>query len=333
MTEFAMPPVQQGPSGQLRRVGYEIEYAGVDIETSAAIVNDIAGGTLKRTNPFHYDIVDTPHGDFSVEIDATLLHEQAYEKYLKQVGIDIDSLDLRAPLEKLLRSVATIIVPHEIITPPLPLTRMHIIDEIRAALVTVEARGTRESVLYGFGVHINPELPADTAESLLAHLRAYCLAYDWICRQSQVDWSRRIGPYINRYPEQYVELIMQPDYEPTRAQLARDYVHHIPSRNHALDMLPALVYLESDTILQLTREPVLIKPRPTFHYRLPNCLIGDPDWRVAHEWYYWVLVEELAADSERLKSIMQDYWQHKASWLPTLFHSWPDIVNGYLEAR
>lgn len=332
MTDFLMPPVRHGPSGQLRRVGYEIEYAGVDIETSARIVNEIAGGTLKRTNPFHYDIRDTGYGDFSIEVDATLLHEQAYEKYLEHAGIDIDNLDLRAPLEKLLLTIANMFVPHEIITPPLALDSMDIIDSIRAALVEMEARGTSESILYGFGVHINPELPAEDADTLLAHLRAYCLLYDWICKQSRVDWSRRIGPYINHYPEEYIELIMQPDYKPSRRQLAHDYIYHIPSRNHALDMLPALVYLEGNELLPLAREPGMIKPRPAFHYRLPNCLIGDPHWQVAHEWHYWVMVERLAANTERLTQIMNDYRQNKASWLHSIFHPWPDVINGHIEA-
>ncbi|MDZ7734735.1 MAG: amidoligase family protein [Gammaproteobacteria bacterium] len=113
MSEFMQPPVTTNADGRERRVGYEIEYAGVDLDTSAAIVKDIAGGRLERTNPFHYDLRDTEYGDFSIEVDASILHEQAYEKYLSQVGIDIDTLDLRAPLEKLLRSVATVVVPHE----------------------------------------------------------------------------------------------------------------------------------------------------------------------------------------------------------------------------
>lgn len=328
MTEFMMPPICQSKYGGERKVGYEIEYAGVDIDASADIVNRIAGGNLIQCNPFHYEIRDTAYGNFTIEIDAALLHEQEYEKYLQQAGIDIDGLDLRAPLEKLLRSIATIMVPHEIVTPPLPLSDMSIIDDIRAELVKAKARGTSESVLYGFGVHINPELPADNAASLLAHLRAYCLLYDWICEHSRIDWSRRIGPYINRYPETYVRLIMQPDYMPTRTELAYDYVKHIPSRNQALDMLPALVELEGKALLSAIKEPALIKPRPAFHYRLPNCQIGDPNWRVAHVWQDWVLIEKLAAKPELLQQLMRLYRKHHTSWLKQLLHSWPDIVDG-----
>lgn len=328
MNEFTMPPVTRTSGGEERRVGYEIEYAGVDLDASATIVNEIAGGALERSNPFHYDLRDTEFGDFSIEVDASILHERAYEKYLIQAGIDIDELELRGHLENLLRTVAAIAVPNEIVTPPLPLGRMQLIDDIRAELVKSEARGTSESVLYGFGVHINPELPAADAKSLLSHMRAYCLLYDWICRESSIDWSRRIGPYIKPWPDEYIELIMQPDYDPERSQLASDYVHYVPSRNHALDMLPALTHLEGLQLLQQVKEPELVKSRPAYHYRLPNCLIGDPDWRIAHEWHYWVIVEQLADNSSLLEAMMDDWHRYQASWLQHLLHSWPGIVDG-----
>ena len=332
MTDFLRPPLTRNADGQERRVGFEIEYAGVDIDTSAAIVEQIAGGRLERTNPFHYDLLGTAFGDFVIEIDASILHEQAYEKYLTQVGIDLDNLDLRGPLEKLLRSLATMVVPHEIVTPPLPLSRMELIDDVRAELVAAKARGTTESVLYGFGVHINPELPATDTDTLLAFMRAYGLLYDWICKQSHIDWSRRIGPYIKPWPDDYLKLILEPDYKPTRSRLADDYVRYIPSRNHALDMLPVLTYLEGKRLLPRCKEPALIKPRPAFHYRLPNCLIGEPDWRIAHEWYYWVTIERLAADRSLLTKLMQAWRQHEASWLDHLLHSWPEIVDGHIPA-
>lgn len=332
MADFVLPPVVTDSSGQERRAGYEIEYAGVDLEFSARMVNRLAGGQLLRENPFHYVIKGTDYGDFSVEVDASLLHEQAYEKYLKRVGINIDELDLRVPLESLLARIASVAVPHEIITPPLPFSDMTLIDRIRAELFKAKARGTSESILYGFGVHINPSLPGYGADSLLAYLRAFCLLYDWICKKSKVDWSRRIGPYINRYPDDYVALIMRADYRPDRAQLAEDYVTHIPSRNHALDMLPALVYLEGNRLLASLKEPELIKPRPAFHYRLPNCLIGDPDWRVAHEWRNWVRIERLAHDSTLLNKLTEAYSRYQNSWFDPLLHSWPDRIDAHAAA-
>jgi hypothetical protein len=47
-------------------------------------------------------------------------------------------------------------------------------------------------------------------------------------------------------------------------------------------------------------ERELIKPRPAWHYRLPNCLIDDPEWSLARPWSEWVTIERLAADPDRL---------------------------------
>jgi len=49
-------------------------------------------------------------------------------------------------------------------------------------------------------------------------------------------------------------------------------------------------------------ERELIKPRPTWHYRLPNCLIDDPDWSLRDPWHEWVRIETLAADQDALQA-------------------------------
>lgn len=332
MSEFRSPPVTKNPDGIERRVGYEIEYAGVDMEEAASLLRDVVGGEIERGNPFHFDLRGSEFGDFVIEVDAQVLHEQTYESYLRSVGIDIDKLDLRGPVETLIGSLASIAVPQEIVTPPLPLSRMSLMEDIRAALVGAKARGTGDSVLYGFGVHINPDLPATSAASLLAHLRAYCLLFDWIVERDGVDWSRRIGPFIRRYPQEYVDLLMQTDYAPDRAQLAQDYVTHMPSRNYALDMLPVLVELEGESLLETVKQAELVKPRPAFHYRLPNCQIGDPAWRIANAWNDWVEVERLAADADRLEVVMQAYREHREAWLTPLVQSWSSIVADHVES-
>jgi hypothetical protein len=51
----------------------------------------------------------------------------------------------------------------------------------------------------------------------------------------------------------------------------------------------------------------LVKPRPAFHYRLPNCLIDEPDWTLAREWNTWVTVEQLASDPERIRTMSREY--------------------------
>lgn len=54
----------------------------------------------------------------------------------------------------------------------------------------------------------------------------------------------------------------------------------------------------------------LIKARPTFHYRMPDARLSDPNWSVVTEWNDWVRVEQLAANSERLEAMAEAWRQH-----------------------
>lgn len=331
MTDFKQPPRQYNADGELRKVGYEIEYAGVDLRLSAECVQSVTGGKLEQENPYRYVVSGTEFGEFGIEVDASILQEQSYENFLQKIGIDIDSLDIRAPLEDFIRNSAANIVPNEIVTPPIPLDRMSILDDIRTVLVNEQAHGTRGSLIYGFGVHMNPELPSTDAADLLAWLRAYSLLHDWLSQRADVDWTRRISPYINPYPAEYLTLITDPDYAPDRKQLIADYVRLIPSRNHALDMLPAFVHIAGESLLGKLKEPHLIKPRPAFHYRLPNCLLDDPDWRLAKEWNDWVTVETLADNTESLIELCKAYRKHDASWWQRLTKDWVKIAAQYVQ--
>lgn len=331
MTDFKQPPRQYNADGELRKVGYEIEYAGVDLRLSAECVQSVTGGKLEQENPYRYIVSDTEFGEFGIEVDASILQEQSYEAFLQKIGIDIDSLDIRASLEDFIRNTAASVVPNEIVTPPIPLDRMAIVDDIRAVLVNEQAHGTRASLIYGFGVHMNPELPSTDAVDLLAWLRAYSLLHDWLLQRADVDWARRIGPYINPYPAEYLKLITDPGYAPDCKQLIDDYVRLIPSRNHALDMLPAFVHIAGDILLDRLKEPHLIKPRPAFHYRLPNCLLDDPDWRLAKEWNDWVIVETLADNTESLSELCEAYRKRDASWWQRFKKDWVDIVEQRVE--
>ena len=94
------------------------------------------------------------------------------------------------------------------------------------------------------------------------------------------------------------------------AKLIDDYIAFNPTRNRDLDLLPLLAFIdEAEVRRQLPDEK--INPRPTFHYRLPDMQLGDPDWGLASEWNRWVLVERLAEDGERLAALCRDYLDHR----------------------
>jgi hypothetical protein len=121
-----------------------------------------------------------------------------------------------------------------------------------------------------------------------------------------VDISRRISPYVNAFPDAYVRLLLDPDYPADTGRLIDDYVAHNPTRNRPLDVLPVLAHLDADRVMARVQDPHLVKPRPAFHYRLPNCMVDEPHWTLAREWNDWVEVERLATDTEGLKRRMKE---------------------------
>lgn len=332
-SRFATPPVSKTPGGALRRVGVEIEYAGVPIEQAAEAIAKLLDARIDASNPFCLLLESEALGEFRLEVDARVLKERRYLEYLKDLGVDASASELRGWLEGAVRSAVSVLVPHELVTPPLPLDALPVVEELRETLRAVEARGTGDSVLYGFGLHLNPELPSHEADDLIAHLRAFVLLREWIIEHSGLDWSRRLGPHVRPWPEAWIKPLMEPDYAPTRGELAEDYVRLVGSRNHELDMLPALVHLEGDELREQVDEPELVQGRPTFHFRLPDCQIGDPGWRVADAWNAWVEVERLAADKERLQTLIEDWRKTQTRWLAGLTGDWRRHIEAHMAAR
>jgi len=320
---FILPPLMKNQQGQIRRVGFEFEYAGLDLAGSVAVVRELFGGRHVEENAFVRRLKGGKYGDFTIEIDTIILKQKEYERYLGQLGIDISNSAIRPTIEDLLARVAGTVVPHEIVTPPIPLSDLDVLDELREALHACQAVGTRGSIFYAFGLHINPEIPALDAGMLLSFLRAFLLLYEWLVSESDIDLARRISPFIQPFPPPYSRLVLDPGYTPDLHRLTDDYLRSNPTRNRPLDLLPLLAHLDPEWVLPRAAERELIKPRPAFHYRLPNCLVDDSGWRVADEWNRWVEVERLAADPERIHKM-------SAVFLAAPEPSWLDKVKEWL---
>jgi hypothetical protein len=125
--------------------------------------------------------------------------------------------------------------------------------------------------------------------------------------RTAVDFTRRISPYINPFPAAYARLVLAPDYPADAGRLIDDYIAHNPTRNRPLDMLPVLAHLDERRVMERVEDPHLVKGRPAFHYRLPNCMVNEPGWTLAREWNAWVDVERLAADPDRIARMARDY--------------------------
>ncbi|NNL10504.1 MAG: amidoligase family protein, partial [Pseudomonadales bacterium] len=183
---------------------------------------------------------------------------------------------------------------------------------------------------YAFGVHLNPELPALDAGTIVNYLRAYFVLYDWIAGQERVDTARKITPYIDHFEKSYIKLVIDPGYAPSVEALIDDYIEHNPTRNRSLDMLPLFAHLDEPRV-RAAIDDDRIKARPTFHYRLPNCDIDSPDWNIDLPWSLWLEVEKLACDKARLGEYCQLFAQALERLTHNLDGQWPAKVGKLID--
>ncbi len=299
LLNFKDPPLKTNETGKERSVGFEFEFTGVEMQDAANMLKNLYGGTIHQKSGYEYEVSDCEFGDFSLELDASLFLNKKYEKVLKSVGLDVDKLKNKEKLEDTLRGMASTVVPFEIITPPIPLSKLWSLNKLVDKLREWKAKGTGSSFFYAFGLHLNPEVPELSAESLTRHLKAYVMLDAWIRKDADIDISRKLTPYINEYEMDYIRYILRDDYQPDLETLIRDYFKFENSRNRPLDMLPIFKFMNEELTTKLLEEE-LTSARPTFHYRLPNCSIEKENWSLAEEWNRWVLVEELANDEKSL---------------------------------
>jgi len=326
--EFIPPPILKNHRGEERSVGVEFEFAGVELPEAAEILKNRFGGVIKTISTYEYSLLDSELGDFKVELDARLFLDKTYEKLLKKVGIDLSNLKKKKELEDVLTDIASTVVPFEIVTPPVPFSRLPELDLLVDDMREKKAEGTGTSFLHAFGLHLNPEVPDLKTETLLNTLRAFVLLQEWIRLDSEIDLSRRITPFIDDYSTAYKNLIITVSYDPDIEKFIDDYLRFNPSRNRPLDMLPVFEFIDIDHVKKVIDDG-LTSARPAFHYRLPNCKIDEESWSLAVEWNRWVLVEILANNKIALNSLCREYqsmqkkelFGFKKKWIKRI-HKW-----------
>lgn len=218
------------------------------------------------------------------------------------------------------------LVPLEVVGPPLPLDRLDDVEALIAHLRKAGASGTSDSAVNAFGMQFNPELPSHEPGFITACFKAFLCLYGWLYIRADIDLSRRVTSYVDPFPTDYVKKLLATDYRPDLATLIDDYLADNPTRNRALDMLPLFMFIDEKRVRART-DDVLIKARPTFHYRLPDCKIDQPDWGFYVAWNDWVEVERLAADEERLQACCAAYLEFLNSPIKRLFNKWATSVE------
>ncbi len=292
---FKWPSISRTRQGRLRHVGFELEFTGLGLDQTARVVAMVMGGTRAHESAAAC-VVEVPDlGAFTVELDWDFLKKKAARQEPDQTGDWVG----------LLSQAAAWLVPMEVVCPPIALSDLHRLDPLITALRRAGARGTKDSMIAAYGVHINAEVPDMTAEVLSAYLRAFSLLQWWLVEAHEVDMARRISPYVDLYSEAYLHVLFSSD-TPDLTRIAFDYLDHNASRNRALDMLPALSCVHSGLVQNAVVDSK-IKARPAFHYRLPNCQIDRPDWSLARPWNLWWVVEELAQRPDDLNMMQERF--------------------------
>ncbi len=318
MITTRMPPWTTNADGALRRVGVEIEMNGFGIDTLAETVADLLG--LSTTSKGRYERI--LHGDSAGEWEA-----EVDFRLLKQWGRD----DQKNAAEDALQWLSEPLVPLELVSPPLPLDRLDDVERIIVALRSAGAKGTSDAITNAFGMQLNPEVPAEDADTVLRYLKAYLCLQDWLFERAHVNVARRATPYVDPLPITYARQVVAAHYSPDLATLIDDYLAGNPTRNRALDLMPLFAHLDEPRVRRVTDDP-LIKARPTFHYRLPNSEIHRPAWRFADAWDDWLEVERLAADDARLAACCRRYAEFLDQPLDRWLGDWSgEIADRWLD--
>lgn len=315
-------------------MGFELEFGNVPLQETSQIIQKLYGGEVKWKNRFSLVVENTRLGEFELVFDARLLHEKTYQKPFRKMNIDMSSIqlgeyNLEAEVENVLASVASILVPYEIGTPPVAITQLQQLEPLREALFLHNAKGTKAFLTNAFATHINPEAPDTSVETLLGYIRAFLLLYPWMLRNLEIDLARRITPYIDPFPTEYADKVLPMSYQPDLVQLIEDYHAHNPDRNRPLDMYPIFSWLAKDRV-EGYADIGKLTPRPTFHFRLPNSQMEEEDWSLEKVWNSWVKVEDLAADEDKLNRLGQEYLRMRKDIMIGFKNKWANHTEKWI---
>lgn len=314
---FATLPQPKTAEGEPRRVGVELEFGGIDEMAAARIVARRFGGEIVDAEEPGLALVKAEAGKFEVYLDTSLR---------------------KRPQTRAIAEMARSLIPVEIVAPPIPVADLPKIDAVVADLREAGAKGTDDSVLLGFGMHLNVQVASLDAAGIGPVLRAFLLLEDWLRQADPIDPSRRMLPFVDPFDRAFITEAARDGAGWDLDAIFDAYLRHVKTRNRALDLLPVLKFIDEDRVLKAVGEHMKIGARPAFHYRLPDCRVDDPRWSVAHEWARWTLVEEVAADPGTLDALSEAWLKHWESWSTVRGDWWRSadavlVERGHLHAE
>jgi hypothetical protein len=320
--EFVLPPRADREDGTPRMVGFELEFSGISLNQAADAVLSALGGELASESSAERVIRTSPFGEFVIELDWD---------FLKRKASGTDRGEEGSEWLEPLSQAAALLVPVEVVCPPVPLTDLSVLTPMVRGLREAGAIGTEESLIAAYGVHINAEIPRLDADTLFSYLRAFAVLQWWLVDAHEVDATRKVSPYIDLYPQAYLRQVLCKS-ESTMDEIFDDYLEHNASRNRALDLLPMLAEIDSDRLREAVDDPK-INARPAFHYRLPNCHIERPNWSLAGAWEPWCVVERLADREDDLDALAGEFLAADRPILGVGRGAWVAFIDQWLKDR
>ncbi len=314
---FAPLPQPLDAEGQPRRVGVELEFGGIDEMAAARIVAGRFGGEISDAEEPGLALVRAEAGKFEIYLDTSLR---------------------KRPQTRAIAEMARSLIPVEIVSPPIPVSDLPLIEDVVRDLREAGAKGTDDSVLLGFGMHLNVQVASVDAAGIGPVLRAFLLLEDWLRQADPIDPSRRMLPFVDPFDRGFITEAARNGAGWDLDAIFDAYLRHVKTRNRALDLLPALKFIDADRVVAAVGGNMKIGARPAFHYRLPDCRVDDPRWSVAHEWARWAFVEEVAADADALDALSAAWLKHWESWSTTRGDWWRSadevlVARGHLHAE
>ena len=118
---WRMPKTTAKADGSPRQVGVEFELQGITVDQLADLTASTLGGDVKTISDAEYKIRVPDHGDYIVEVDYALLKQLTKQQ---QEADSEDQSAIDALAVDALSAVSSVIVPCEVVTPPLPMEGM-----------------------------------------------------------------------------------------------------------------------------------------------------------------------------------------------------------------
>ncbi|MEY8838761.1 amidoligase family protein [Cribrihabitans sp. XS_ASV171] len=297
------------PRAPVRRIGLELEFAGLSEARAARVFAEATGGSARQVGEREWACETGPFGTCRFFLDT------AYDEEIVETG--------GKPAEKIMRQL----VPVELATDPFDPADLPQFDQAVAQLREAGAVGSRNGLLLGFGLHLNVDIASRETGYLAAVLTSYALLEAWFRRAAPIDISRRLMPFVAPYPDSFIDTLALLDPVDLE-ELTEFYLRQVPSRNFGLDLLPVLADSAPETVASAV-EGKPVKPRPAFHFRLPDCRIDEPDWSVMEAYDQWTMVEAVAADPDLMRRLRET----RVAWAsrPGLTRRpWFDVVEDVL---